>query len=290
MGRNLPPPTLPQSPRGLHPGLGLRGCGPQSPLASVHSSAKRGQCMSPTDKREALNSQTPIRTLQSLCSQANESCVGAGSAQGPTFLPSLLSLWVWGQLCGVCPRPPGPWPCSCELPCVLLIQLSPRLLPCKPQHLGLALPQPPRVQGPTSSLPCLSAQGTRSLELPPNVAITGGYSFSSVSSALLLSIMVRGRLCAETRFLSCEVHLLSGTGGTRCSLSPGPPPGVLCSASCLPQARPSPQGLFPRCSWPRASHALFPVPTHFLFFTCLGSEGCWPLPSHSLPSLGVGDP
>lgn len=86
---------------GLHPGLALRGCGPQfTPLQNGAS-----LCLLQTSD-EALNSQTPTRTLQSLCSQANESCVGGGNAQVPLSClpPEALDL---GPALRVCPPPPA---------------------------------------------------------------------------------------------------------------------------------------------------------------------------------------
>lgn len=95
MGRNLPRPSCP-SHQGPAPWTLPLWLWASEPPGLVHASAKRGQFMSPTDKPQALHSQTPIRTLQSLCSQADESCVGGGNAQGPTFLSSLLRLWALG--------------------------------------------------------------------------------------------------------------------------------------------------------------------------------------------------
>lgn len=152
---------------------------------------------------------------------------------------------------------------------VELIQLSPRLLPCKSQRLVLALPQPPRVQGPTGSLPCFSAQGTRPLEPPPNVSITGGYSFSSVSSALLLSIVVRV-LRLGSSAVKCTCYRGLGAPVVVCLRDP-----LLEFSAVLPAyPRPvHPAGALPVCSRSRASHALFPFPAHFLFFTCPTLKG-----------------
>lgn len=194
--------------------------------------------------------------------------MGRGTAQGPSCLSSLLRLWVWVWLCSA----------GSALSCLgfsLALRNHPvrssfsfhPFTPASALHILASVLRPsPSPQSPGAhKQPFLpQCSGSPAPERLPNVSVTGGYSFSSVSLALLLSIMVRGRLCADTRFLSCEVHLFSGPRGTRCSLSLGPPPGALRSASCLPSARPSHRGLFSWCPWPGAAHALSPFPCPLL--------------------------